>query len=214
MKKIGEKIGQRIEPDRTACRRHSGYGASATSGAVSGRVRFERFRLRRTITKPLNPTPTTVGVGIRGQNNAVAAVVREIPLLANFSSRSAWEEDVWRTLVARFAALREPKELSAALDLLITAKERSLFLRRAATVDRILAGRSYRKISEELWLTHQTISAIKKALKEKKYRSYNERGKTERKKRVYSPGLQSSSNRKDFSKRRVRTKYGTLTIPQ
>lgn len=151
---------------------------------------------------------------IRQRSDTIAAVVGEIPPTAGFPSRSAWEEDVWRILIARFLALREPKELSEALDLFITAKERSLFLRRAAAANRILAGRSYRKIGEELWLTHQTISAIKKALKEKKYRSYNERGKTERKKRIYSPGPQPSGSWKNFSGRRVRTKYGTLTIPQ
>ncbi|MBI4085962.1 MAG: hypothetical protein HY433_01815 [Candidatus Liptonbacteria bacterium] len=154
------------------------------------------------------------GEKIELRNNEAAAAIRGIPLLASFSSRSAWEENVWRTLIAKFTILREPKKLSTALELLITAKERSLLLRRAAAIDRILAGTSYRKIGEELWLTHQTISGIKKALNEKKYRSYYERGKTERKKRIYSPGPQSSRNGRGFSGRRVRTKYGTFTIPQ
>ncbi len=150
----------------------------------------------------------------RQRSKTLAAVVQGIPLLASFPSRSAWEEDVWRTLVARFVALREPKELSSVLAMFITAKERSLLLRRVAAVNRILEGKSYREIGEELWLIPQTISGIKKALQEKKYRSYNERGKTERKKRIYSRDQQSSRNGKQFSRRRVRTKYGTLTIPQ
>ncbi|MBI4085684.1 MAG: hypothetical protein HY433_00335 [Candidatus Liptonbacteria bacterium] len=151
---------------------------------------------------------------VRQGNTILADVVREMPLLAHFSSRSAWEEDVWRTLVARFVALRKQNKLLSVLNMLITTKERSLLLRRAVAVNRILAGKSYREIGEELWLIPQTISAIKKALQEKKYRSYNERGKTERKKRIYSRNQQSSRNGKYVSGRRVRTKYGTLTIPR
>ncbi len=81
---------------------------------------------------------------------------------------------------------------------------------RAAVVDGIRSGKSYQEIGNELWSSPQTISAIKKALNESKYRSYRERGKTERKKKVYS----SSGVRKwEPRGRGVRTKYGIVRLP-
>ena len=82
---------------------------------------------------------------------------------------------------------------------------------RAAAMEGLAAGKSYRKIGEELWLSPQTISGIKKSLNEKAYRSYLERSKKERKKRIYGSGTKPLPSRP--SGRRVRTKYGVLYIP-
>ena len=102
-------------------------------------------------------------------------------------------------------------ESKLVLDLLITSSERHDLILRAAAVDRISSGVSYRKIGEELWVSPQTISGIKKALKENNYRSYLDRSKTERKKKKYSPRF-SSGHKPRPSGKRMRTKYGSVYI--
>ena len=83
---------------------------------------------------------------------------------------------------------------------------------RAAVISGINSGKSYRQIAEELWLSPQTISSIKKALKENNYQSYRERSKKERKKKVYSSNPTVNQKRKHRGKP-VRAKYGTIYLP-
>jgi len=132
---------------------------------------------------------------------SVKNVYRELPSADNYPSRQDWERACWRKTV------KSP----ALLELITTSNERKNFVLRALAIDRITSGKKYREIGEELWLSPQTISSIKKALREQNYRSYRERGKTERKKKVYSPNL--GRTRKKYSSRRVRTKYGVIRIP-
>ena len=97
------------------------------------------------------------------------------------------------------------------MKLLTTRNERHNLVMRAAIIDAINSGKKYREIAEELWLSPQTVSTIKKATKENNYRSYRERGKTERKKKVYSAG--PISRRRKHRGRAVRAKYGTVYLP-
>ncbi len=120
--------------------------------------------------------------------------------LSHYSSRKEWEIASWQVI------LRSPRTL----DVLITPYERHGLVMRAAVVDGIRSGKSYKEIGNKLWCSPQTISAIKKALNENKYRSYRERGKTERKKKIYS----SSGVRKQEPRGRgVHTKYGIVRLP-
>ncbi|MFH1161789.1 MAG: hypothetical protein V1696_00730 [Candidatus Jorgensenbacteria bacterium] len=123
------------------------------------------------------------------------------PPVSDYPSRAAWEAACWKKLAASQGLLR----------LLITAYERHDLVMRAAALDRILSGKSYRQIGEELWLSPQTVSGIKKAFKEKNYRSYLERSKTERKKRIYH-SLRHPAQARPHG-RPVRTKYGIVYIP-
>lgn len=123
------------------------------------------------------------------------------PPVSNYSSRVAWEAACWKKLAASQGLLR----------LLITAHERHDLVMRAAALDRILSGKSYREIGDELWLSPQTVSGIKKAFRENNYRSYLERSKTERKKRIYH-SLRSPAQPRPHG-RPVRTKYGMVYIP-
>jgi len=123
-----------------------------------------------------------------------------LPPVHSYPSRKEWERACWRKLL-------KSKNLIA---LLVTNNERRNLVMRAAVTERINAGKRYRQIAEELWLSPQTISSIRKALRENTYRSYRERGKTERKKRVYSPDTVS---RKKLHGRPVRTKYGIVYLP-
>ncbi|MDP2696474.1 MAG: Trp family transcriptional regulator [bacterium] len=112
-----------------------------------------------------------------------------LPPIKNYSSRSEWELACWQKIIASPKLLR----------LLVTARERHNLVMRAATIDRLITGKSYTQIGEELWLSPQTISGVKKALKEKGYRSYFERGKKERKKRVYNSWSKSKKSRRKSS---------------
>ena len=124
-----------------------------------------------------------------------------LPPINNYSSRLEWESACWQKIL-------KSKEL---LRLLITSHERRNLVMRVAALNRLIAGRSYRQIGEELWLSPQTISGIKKALKEKSYRSYLERSKKERKKREYSSIPAPFKPRPRG--RPHRTKYGTIYMP-
>ncbi|OGY96755.1 MAG: hypothetical protein A2122_00325 [Candidatus Liptonbacteria bacterium GWB1_49_6] len=97
------------------------------------------------------------------------------------------------------------------LDLLVTSNERHNLVVRAAAIERIISGEKYSQIAKELWLSSQTISSIKKALRERSYKSYRERGKSERKTRIYSRDI-TKKERKSRG-RSVRTKYGTIHMP-
>ena len=97
------------------------------------------------------------------------------------------------------------------LGTLTTSRERRNLVLRAAAMDRLITGKSYRQIGKELWLSPQTISGIKKAMRENGYRSYLERSKKERKKRSY--GLTPKSFATRPRGRTIRTKYGTMRVP-
>lgn len=124
-----------------------------------------------------------------------------MPLIGGYSSRTEWETACWQKIL-------QSKEL---LRLLVTSHERHNLVMRAAALDRLIAGKNYKQIGEELWLSPQTISSIKKALKEKNYRSYLERSKKERKKKKYSSHPLYVKARPHG--RPHRTKYGTIYMP-
>ena len=123
-----------------------------------------------------------------------------MPALGDYSSRKEWEAACWKNIV-------ESKEL---LQLLITSHERHNIVMRAATLERLSSGKSYRNIGAELWLSPQTISGIKKAIDDKPYKDYRERSKGKRKKKTY----RIVKTRKSKPKRVFRrTKYGPLYMP-
>lgn len=122
----------------------------------------------------------------------------DIPELNQFTSRKEWEEACWKKLL-------DSKE---ALDRIVTPSERHNIVLRAAAVHRIRRGASYNKIARELWLSPQTISAIKKGLREKRYRSYVVRG--ERKKKVWTVIRHPQHSPKMGNPRK--TKYGRVYL--
>lgn len=97
---------------------------------------------------------------------------------------------------------------------LLASNERLNLISRLAVIELMASGKSHREISRELDVSRQTISSIKKSLETKEYKSYRQRGKTERKKKVFSP-IPKKPLSKDFvkyleGKRAVKTKYGTI----
>ncbi len=120
-----------------------------------------------------------------------------LPSIRNYSSRKAWEEACWKKI----------SNSSGLLDSLPTAHERHNLIMRAAVRERLAQGRSYKAISRELWLSPQTISAIKKALSENSYRTYRERSGAR-------SGKSHKLLRRGSKPRLWRTKYGTIRVPR
>ena len=125
----------------------------------------------------------------------------KLPPPDNYSSRKEWETAGWKKVAGS-------DEL---LDLLVSTHERHAIVMRAAALEGLAAGKSYQKIGDELWLSSQTISSIKKAADEKTYRSYSERSKQTRKKRRLS-SIPSPPKRRPKGTLR-HTKYGILYMP-
>ena len=124
-----------------------------------------------------------------------------MPAIGNYHSRAEWEAACWRKVSGS-------KDL---LELLVTSHERHNLIMRVAAIDALASGKNYRQIGKELWLSPQTISGIKKALAENNYKSYLERSKKERKKKIYS--YRAESRRSSPRGTRRRTKYGVLYVP-
>lgn len=122
-----------------------------------------------------------------------------IPPVSAYSSRKDWEEGCWHKLLS-----------SRGWPNLITPYERHNIVMRAAVAHRLRAGISYTDIGRELWLSPQTISAIKKGIRENRYRSYADRGVTERKKKTYTAYRSPRPPRKIGMPRK--TKYGTVYL--
>ncbi|MBI4084971.1 MAG: hypothetical protein HY432_00475 [Candidatus Liptonbacteria bacterium] len=123
------------------------------------------------------------------------------PPVGNYSSRKEWEIVCWNEI------LKSEKLLRA----IVTPNERNNLVKRAAALERLSAGESYTEVGKELLLSPQTISAIKKILKETGYKSYRERSKTDRKKKKYSVDYSRKPRHQGAA---VRTKYGTVYLPR
>ena len=124
-----------------------------------------------------------------------------LPLLKNCSSRKEWEEISWLKIL-------KSKKL---LQTLVTSYERHIFVIRAATMEGLMAGKRQRELSRELFVSLQTINAVKKAMAENNYLSYLQRSKKERKKKEYSTSsFGAITKRKGRPKR---TKYGIVYMP-
>lgn len=125
-----------------------------------------------------------------------------LPSIGKYSSRKEWEDACWHKIL-------KSDEL---LQLLVTSHERHDLVTRAVALKNIVSGKSYREIGKEFWVSSQTISGLKKALNKKIYRSYQERSKTERKKREYSVWRTTAVKQK-YKGRPHRTKFGTIYVP-
>ncbi len=126
-----------------------------------------------------------------------------LPLIKNYSSRKEWEVACWQKIL----------KSDDLLNLLTTSNERHDLIMRAAAINGLMSGKSYREISKEFFVSLQTISVVKKALAENIYKSYLTRSRTERKKKIYSPGPKRIPKREWHEGRPQKTKYGTIYMP-
>lgn len=125
-----------------------------------------------------------------------------LPSLNKYPSRKEWESACWQKVLVS-------KEL---LDLLTTSHERHDLVMRAATLKELASGKGPRQISREIFVSLQTIGVLKKAMAENNYKSYLERSKKERKKKVYNIDHRPI-RRKWPEGRPKRTKFGTIYMP-
>ncbi len=133
-----------------------------------------------------------------------------IPTIKTHKTRSEWTRAMWDILLSHLCSLKDKGTLKAFMELIVTPHERATIVRRAAAIQQLKHNVRYVDICRELFIAPQTLTSLKKALTEHQYRSYRERGKTERRKKVYSSSPQKS---KKIPTRKKRTKYGTISTP-
>lgn len=125
----------------------------------------------------------------------------KLPSLDDYHSRKEWEDACWQKMI-------ESEDL---MNLLITPYERRNFVMRAAILKELESGSGLRQTSRKLFVSLQTIDAVKKSMKENGYKSYLQRSKTGRKKKKYSNMNKSSGGKRPNGKAR-RTKFGTIHV--
>lgn len=108
-------------------------------------------------------------------------IFNNLPLLTEFPTRKHWEAAVWEILIERLATLKSPAELKKALHFLLSPRERHNATFRALVASRTKSGIGFREIGREVWLSSDTISAIRKSLGETDYKSARARGHVKRK---------------------------------
>ncbi len=98
-------------------------------------------------------------------------LIKDLPLVTDFPTRAHWEAAVWQILLERIVTNTSNPELEEAFELLISPQERKAIIYRALTGSRIYSGIGTAEISRELWLTRQTIAAIKKSMLQGNFKS-------------------------------------------
>ena len=91
--------------------------------------------------------------------------MKSISELQKFKSRKEWEEYVWRKLVEGISQAVSVKDVEQSLTLLLTAHEKKQIIKRAVAISLLKQGKSYSAIGKILWLSPQTISAIRKSMR-------------------------------------------------
>ena len=110
-----------------------------------------------------------------------------LPLVSQFPSRKEWEKTCWEKL----------KKSRKLLDAFMTPYERHNIVMRVATIELLYSGKRPLQISRELQISRQTVNSIQKAMKDGIYKSYRERGKTERKKKKYSHDISKKKKKQN-----------------
>lgn len=105
-----------------------------------------------------------------------------------------WMEALWDELLNKLSNTKSKKELKRAFESLISKHEKKAILRRLAVNALVRQGKSYKKIGEILWISPQTISAIRKnsfsfAAAYKSYRSFPRKSR-------WSRSIKTSKNEK------------------
>jgi|SRR3989344_1897722 len=93
--------------------------------------------------------------------------------ILKIKSRKEWVECIWQEFLKSLLKAQSAKHLKNTLENIISAKEKKYIINRLIAISLIAQGKTYREIGEILWLSPNTISAIKKSFLGKSiYRSY------------------------------------------
>jgi len=114
--------------------------------------------------------------------------MKAIADMQNFKSRKEWEEYVWKKIVADLAEIDSSQRIDQFLNMLLTAHEKKQVINRASAISLLKQGKSYSQVGEILWLSPNTISAIRKSMRgQKEYMSrYMRNKKLEKKQKPLS----------------------------
>ena len=91
--------------------------------------------------------------------------MKSIPADNKFKSKNEWESYIWAKIVKGFAESNSAKEIEKSLDMLLTRHEKIQIINRASAISLLKREMSYREIGRMLWLSPQTISAIRKSIR-------------------------------------------------
>jgi Trp operon repressor len=139
--------------------------------------------------------------------------LKKIKNVSKFSSRKDWEKAAWDCIIATLHKSQSKKDAALFLALIISEPERRNIIKRATAIIKLIEGNSYRNIGKELWLSPQTISAIRKGIDEKGYVSRWTRDShrdRERKRRKNLDRIAKREAREAKIRPTRRTKYGRL----
>ena len=84
---------------------------------------------------------------------------------SEYETREAWKKAVWMRVAECLASAESSEDIDEFLSMVMTKNERDQIVNRFAAIALLRDGKSYREIGELLWLSPQTISAIKKSFK-------------------------------------------------
>ena len=97
------------------------------------------------------------------------------------------EDEVWRKFLDKLKKNIFSKNSGEILENLLSSYEKKELARRLAVIALLSEGKTYRKISEILGVSHQTIRAIKKCALENSSKFYNPYRKKEKKGKPVPP---------------------------
>jgi len=90
------------------------------------------------------------------------------------------EEKVWQEFLGKIKQVVSSKNIGEVLEILLSSYEKKELARRLAIISLLNEAKTYRKISEILGVSHQTIGAVKKCVlknSSKFYSSYRRKEK-------------------------------------
>lgn len=90
--------------------------------------------------------------------------------IGKFKSRKDWEAYLWEMVLKNIEKLSSKNELRSFLNALLSKTEKKNITRRLIVISLLKQGKTYKEISEILWISPGTISAVKKSLLN--YKSY------------------------------------------
>ncbi len=85
--------------------------------------------------------------------------------LSKFKSRKEWEAAIWKSFLENIKKSKSSQKLKEIFNNLLSAREKKIIINRLITISLIKQGKTYREIREIVWVSHNTISALKKMLK-------------------------------------------------
>jgi len=76
--------------------------------------------------------------------------------------RTEWQDFLWGRFLEKFSGIKSKNQQRTAIDMLFSNYEKQLIIKRLAALILLREGRGSKEISDLLWLSWSTISALKK----------------------------------------------------